>query len=132
MKYLLDTNICIALIKAEEKVLVEKIESLQVGEAVMSAITLYELEYGIAGSTRMEKNKLALQNLVLTKIPFVPFGAEAAEASGQIRAYLKQQGKPIGPYDILIAGHAKSLGLTLVTRNLIEFNRVKNLKVERW
>lgn len=132
MKYLLDTNICIALIKDQDEHIIKKIDSNALGESVISTITVHELEFGIANSAKKDKNKSALQNLLLAKIPCVEFDMQAAEVSGQIRAELKQKGKPIGPYDVLIAGHALTLGLTLVTRNVKEFSRVKDLSIEKW
>ena len=87
--------------------------------------------HGIEKSQSVEKNRLALA-LFLSPIQILPFDAEAAEAYGKIRADLEKRGTPIGPMDMLIAGHAKAEKLILVTNNTREFNRVNDLVVEDW
>jgi len=97
----------------------------------MSAITLAELEFGVAYSSRPEQNAAALlQFLVLFEL--MPFEGAAAAEYGKIRADLKRRGLPIGPNDMLIAAHAKSLGHILVTSNCREFERVDGLQTEDW
>ena len=90
-----------------------------------------ELEFGVCNSSRPEQNRLALMTF-LSRIEVVPFGAEAAREYGSIRADLTRKGTLIGANDLLIAAHAKALGLTLVTNNTREFDRVEGLKVENW
>ena len=131
MKYLLDTNICIYIIKRKPPKIFKKFESLRIGDVAISSISLAELEYGVYKSTQPEKNTIALTKF-LAPISILPFDDTAAKAFGSIRANLALKGQPIGPYDLLIAAHAHSLGLTLVTNNIKEFKRIKVLKLENW
>ena len=131
MTYMLDTNICIYAMKRKpEKVLQRLKEALDDGICI-SSITLAELEYGMKHSSNPSKNEQALLRFLL---PFsvLPFGASAASEYGEIRAYLQSQGTPIGPLDMLIAGHARSEGMILVTNNTREFERVPELQLENW
>lgn len=131
MTYMLDTNICIYAMKRKpEKVLQRLKETLDDGICI-SSITLAELEYGMKHSSNPSKNEQALLRFLL---PFsvLPFGASAASEYGEIRAYLQSQGTPIGPLDMLIAGHARSEGMILVTNNTREFERVPGLQLENW
>lgn len=131
MTYMLDTNICIyAIKKRPEKVLYHLKEELYSGLCI-SAVTLAELEYGVRHSANPAKNEQALLRFL---IPFsvLPFGVDAASEYGEIRSCLQAQGRPIGPLDMLIAGHARVEGMTLVTNNVREFERVPNLKIENW
>src|SRR5437762_12954363 len=131
MKYLLDTNICIYIIKNHPESVIKKFQTLQIGEVGISSITLAELEYGVAKSAHHVKNQNALHNFILPlEIP--TFDALAAKVYGQIRASLESQGKLIGPMDMMIAAHAISLDVILVTNNEKEFNRVRNINVENW
>lgn len=131
MTYMIDTNICIYAIKNKpEKVLKRFKEELNNGICI-SSITLAELEYGIKNSSNPAKNEQSLLKFLLP-LSILPFGSAAASEYGEIRAYLKKQGKPIGPLDMLIAGHAKSEGLILVTNNVREFERVPGLELENW
>lgn len=131
MEYLLDTNICIYIIKRRPEQVFDKLLTLSVGSVGISSITLAELQYGIEKSTNPDKNKEALEKF-LTPIEILDFGAGATEEYGKIRAELERKGTPIGSLDLLIASHAKSLDLTLVTNNEKEFVRVVNLKIENW
>jgi tRNA(fMet)-specific endonuclease VapC len=131
MKYLLDTNICIYIIKRKPPKIFKKIESLRISDVAISSITLAELEYGIYKSTQPEKNTIALTRF-LAPISILPFEDTAAKVYGIIRTNLELKGQPIGPYDLLIAAHAHSLGLTLVTNNIKEFKKIKDLKLENW
>jgi len=97
----------------------------------MSAVTAAELAYGASRSAHREDAELLVQQLVHA-VPVEDFGAAAAGLAGEVRATLARSGTPIGPYDTLIAGHALALGVSLVTRNPREFDRVDGLSVERW
>ncbi len=131
MEYLLDTNICIYIIKRRPEEIFNKFLTLSLGSVAISSITLAELDYGISKSGFPERNKEALEKF-LTPIEVIEFGVEAAEQYGKIRFDLEKKGTPIGPLDLLIAAHAKSLNLTLVTNNEKEFTRISDLKVENW
>ena len=131
MKYMLDTNIIIyAKNNRPEKVLA-KFKEYNLEDLCISSITLAELEYGIQNSSNPDQNRLALMAF-LSGITVVPFDANAANEYGVIRHELKKKGKLIGANDLLIAAHAKSLNLILITNNSKEFRRVKNLEVDNW
>lgn len=131
MTYMLDTNICIyAMKKKPEQVLRRFREEMDEGLCI-SSITLAELEYGMKHSSDPLKNEQALLRF-LVPLSILPFGAAAASEYGQLRAYLQSKGIPIGPLDMLIAGHAKAEGLVLVTNNVKEFERVLDLEIENW
>jgi tRNA(fMet)-specific endonuclease VapC len=131
MKYLLDTNICIYIIKRKPPKVFKRFESLRVSDVAISSITLAELEYGAYKSKHPENNIIALTKF-LAPISVLPFEDNAAKAFGIIRTNLELKGLPIGPYDLLIAAHAHSLGLILVTNNIREFNRIKDLRLVNW
>lgn len=131
MKYMLDTNICIYIIKKKPEWIAEKFSECKVGDVCISSITLAELEYGVCKSSSPIKNKLALM-VFLSGIEIVSFDSRAAIEYGNIRADLEKKGTPIGANDLLIASHARALDLTLVTNNVKEFNRVEGLKIENW
>lgn len=131
MTYMLDTNICIyAMKKKPEKVLRRIKEELNNG-IFISSITLAELEYGMKHSSAPRKNEQALLRF-LAPLSILPFGSAAASEYGEIRTYLQSQGTPIGPLDMLIAGHARAKEMILVTNNVREFERVPNLEIENW
>ena len=131
MTYMLDTNICIYVMKNKpEKVLQRFREELD-GGLCISSITLAELEYGMKHSSNPAKNEQALLRF-LTPLSILPFGAADASEYGALRTYLQNKGTPIGPLDMLIAGHALTEGLTLVTNNVREFERVPDLRLENW
>ncbi len=131
MKYLLDTNICIYIIKKKPGQVLKRFTSLAVGDIGISAITLAELQFGIMKSSNPQKNREALDKF-LTPLEILDFGYHASIEYGKIRAALEKKGTPIGPLDTMIASHAKSLGLTLVTNNVREFKRVTGLEIENW
>lgn len=131
MKYMLDTNICIYVIKHKPNVVIKKFLSHDPEEMCISAITYAELMHGVEKSTAVERNRIAM-SLFLSPITILQFDEQAAEAYGRISAELEKKGTPIGPMDTLIAGHARSRGLLLVTNNTTEFNRVAGLTVEDW
>lgn len=131
MKYMLDTNICIYAMKNKpEKVLQRLKEEINEGVCI-SSITLAELEYGMKHSSNPAKNERALLRF-LVPLSVLPFGAAAASEYGEIRTFLQKQGTPIGPLNMLIAGHAKAEEITLVTNNVREFERVPLLEIENW
>ncbi len=131
MEYLLDTNICIYIIKKKPEIVLERFRGLALGSVGISAITLAELEYGIRKSGSPDRNLEAL-NQFLVPLDIKDFDYNATVVYGKIRASLERVGTPIGPLDTLIAAHALSLNVTLVTNNEKEFSRVSGLKIENW
>lgn len=131
MRYMLDTNICIFLIKHRPESVIRRFLELEPRDICISSITYAELVYGVEKSRAKEKNQVALI-LLLSEIEILPYDDVAAQTYGVIRADLQRKGTPIGPLNMLIASHAKSRGLTLVTNNTGEFERVEGLKVEDW
>lgn len=131
MKYLLDTNICIYLIKRKPREVLQKFEAHAVGDIAISSITVAELQYGVQKSQHLKKNQQALDQFLIPLV-VVDFDYDASVVYGKIRATLEAQGRPIGALDTLIAAHALSLDLILVTNNVKEFSRVPNLQVESW
>jgi len=131
VRYLLDTNICIYIIKRKPPEVLERLTSLEPEEVGVSSITVAELEYGMARSSRPRQNRDALINF-LAPLQILAFDDEAARHYGDIRVHLEKAGQPIGAMDLLIAAHARSLSLTLVTNNEKEFSRVPGLVVENW
>ena len=131
MDYLLDTNICIYIIKKKPAEVFEKFKNLTIGNVGISSITLAELQYGIEKSSNSEKNREALEKF-LTPIEIIDYGYEATVEYGKIRAELEKKGITIGPLDMLIASHAKSLNVILVTNNVREFKRIAGLRIENW
>jgi tRNA(fMet)-specific endonuclease VapC len=131
VKYILDTNICIYIIKKKPEKVLKKLIKIDPSQIAISSITWCELVYGAEKSQHKQKNLEALKGFI---VPFevLPFTETEAALSGKIRAQLEAAGKPIDPYDLLIAAHACSLELTLVTNNEKEFNRVSDLKIENW
>ena len=131
MKILLDTNICIYLIKNKPESVRKHLATLHPGDVGISSITAAELRYGVAKSQAKAQNVTALDTFLLP-LEVAPFDEAAAEKYGEIRAALEKKGTPIGPLDMLIAAHAVSLGATLATNNLREFKRVPGLKCVNW
>lgn len=131
MKYMLDTNICVYIIKKRPERVLQRFMQQSPDNLCISAITLAELEYGIENSSFPERNRLALA-MFLSGIQVLPFDDAAAEEYGKIRAKLKKAGTPVGANDMLIASHAKAHGLIIVTNNTREFDRIENLNVENW
>lgn len=131
IKYMLDTNICIFAIKHKPESLVNRIEQCIPGELCISSITFAELLHGVEKSQAVERNRLALL-LFLSKIAILDFDSEAADEYGKLRADLERKGTPIGPMDMLIAGHAKSEQLIVVTNNTREFKRISGLEIQDW
>ena len=131
MRYMLDTNICIYAIKHKPEKVFMKLQEHDPSEVCISSVTYAELVHGVEKSQAVEKNRVALA-VLLSNIEIMKFDSLAAQFYGKIRADLEKAGMPIGPLDMLIAGHAKSLGYTVVTNNTKEFSRVKDLKLENW
>jgi tRNA(fMet)-specific endonuclease VapC len=131
VKLLLDTDICIYAINRRRPEALERLKGYQVGDVGVSAITYAELRFGIENSSRREQNMERLERFLLP-LQVVPFDAEAGRWYGRIRTQLRRAGVPIGGNDLLIAAHALSLGVTVVTNNVREFERVSGLRVERW
>lgn len=131
MIVMLGTNTCIALIKRKPPHTLQKFTEYQVGDIGISAVTLAELRYGVFKSQHQAKNEAALEAFILP-LELADFDEPATLAYGMLRASLEKKGTPIGPLDTMIAAHALSLGVTLVTNNTREFNRVADLKVVDW
>lgn len=131
MRYMLDTNICIYAIKNKPKEVIERLKEHEPSEICISSVTYAELIHGVEKSKAVNKNRIAL-TLLLADIEILSFDANAAESYGEIRAELERKGTPIGPLDMMIAGHAKSLGYTVVTNNIKEFERIVGLRLENW
>jgi tRNA(fMet)-specific endonuclease VapC len=128
---MLDTNICIYLIKNKPAEVKEKFNQYEVGEICISSISVSELYYGVYKSQMVERNLQALA-LFLAPLNIVDYDEKAAIVYGKIRSDLEVNGKVIGSLDMLIAAHAESIGVTLVTNNTKEFERVDGLKLENW
>lgn len=130
LKYLLDTNTCIFTIKNKPTLVRERF-NLNTSRLCISSVTLMELIYGAEKSQAPERN-LAVLDGFIARLDVLNYDAAAAAHSGQIRAELSRQGLPIGPFDLMIAGHARSQGLIVVTNNTREFERVDGLRIEDW
>ena len=131
MKYMLDTNICIYTIKHKPPEVIKAFLCHEPDDMCISSITYGELMHGVEKSQAVERNRAAI-TLFLSAISILPFDSDAAEKYGAVRADLERKVTPIGPMDMLIAGHARSRGLILVTNNTREFFRVNELEVEDW
>jgi tRNA(fMet)-specific endonuclease VapC len=127
---MLDTNIC-AFIMNERRGVIERFRRLHPEGACISSITLSELEFGVCKSVQQQRNRDKL-NSMCALLAVLPYGIDASAEYGNIRADLARRGLLIGPLDMLIAAHAKSLGLTLVTNNTGEFSRVAGLALDDW
>jgi len=128
---MLDTNICIYLIKNRPIELKKKFDEYEVGEICISSIVVSELYFGVEKSQMVEKNRRALA-LFLASLNIVNYDEKCSIEYGKIRAELERKGQVIGSLDMLIAAHAKSMGVTLVTNNTKEFDRVSGLVVVNW
>jgi tRNA(fMet)-specific endonuclease VapC len=128
---MLDTNICIYLIKNRPIELKKKFNEYEVGDICISSIVVSELYFGVEKSQMIEKNRRALA-LFLASLNIVNYDEKSSIEYGKIRSKLEKKGQVIGSLDMLIAAHAKSMGITLVTNNTKEFDRVDGLVVENW
>lgn len=131
MRYLFDTNICIYLIKQKPPKVLARFKTLSLSDIGISSITVAELEYGVCKSQQQEKNRSALMQFLIP-LEIVEFDQAAATTYGSIRSDLEARGLVIGSMDMLIAAHALSLGVTLVSNNVREFSRIANLSLENW
>ncbi len=131
MRHMLDTNICIYLIKRKPLQVIDRLRALAIADVVISSVTLAELEYGVAKSARPEQNNEAL-NAFLAPLDILAFDDQAACRYGEIRAFLEKKGQLIGAMDMMIAAHAASLSMTLVTNYMRDFKRVPGLFCENW
>ena len=134
MSYLLDTNACIALINDAPASVRSRFQKISRSGALIyiSAVVTFELWYGVAKSARRALNAQRLETFLSGPVMVLPFEDEDSRASGSIRAMLEVSGKPIGAYDLLIAGQALARELILVTTNVSEFSRVKGLSWQDW
>ena len=131
--YLLDTNVCIALINGQPSIRARLQKVLSTGAEVrVSAIVAFELWYGVAKSSRVAENTRLLEAFFAGPLRLLAFEVEDAKVAGKIRAALETAGKPIAAYDVLIAGQALRSNFTLVTSNVREFERVKELNWIDW
>jgi tRNA(fMet)-specific endonuclease VapC len=130
IRYLLDTNVCIHVMRMPDSKVAAKFNA-QAADLAISTVTLHELIHGADKSRRPEFQR-NLVNKLVSSIEVLDFDAVAASHSGNIHAALTKTGNIIGAYDMLIAGHARSLGLIVVTNNLKEFTRVEGLRCEDW
>jgi len=131
MRYLLDTNTCIYIIKRSPEQVMLRFKRLRVGDVGVSAITVCELQFGVSNSSQPERNQRALTEF-LGPLEILDFPAAASVVYGDIRTRLQRAGTPIGSYDLLLAAHALQRELTLVTNNVREFLRVPDLRTENW
>ena len=131
IKYMLDTNTCIYIIKKRPTDVLERFRQTRISQVGISSITLSELEYGVAKSSKPEQNQIALLQF-LAPLEILSYGDDAAPQYGRLRAFLENQGTPIGSLDMLLAAHALSIGCILVTNNEKEFSRVPNLQINNW
>jgi tRNA(fMet)-specific endonuclease VapC len=134
VKYLLDTNACIALLNGHPPSVREQLKKAQAAgdQVAVPAIVAFELWYGVLKSSLREPNTRKLESFLATIVSVLPFDEEDARVAGDIRASMETQGKPIGAYDFLIAGQAMRHSMTLVTANTNEFSRVKGLSWQDW
>ena len=131
MRFMLDTNTCVELIRRRNDRVLRRMQRLRPDDLCVSSVTLSELEYGAAKSAIPEKNRLALAEF-MTPLSVAAYDDAVAPVYGRVRVELERAGTPIGPLDTMIAAHAVALGLTLVTDNEREFRRVSGLKVQNW
>jgi len=130
LKFMLDTNICIFTLKNRPQEVRDAFK-LHHGQMCISTVTLMELIYGAEKSTCPERNLADIEGFA-ARLEVLKYDQDAAAHTGQLRAELAKAGTPIGPYDQMIAGHARSQGLILVTNNRREFDRVPGLRIEDW
>jgi tRNA(fMet)-specific endonuclease VapC len=135
MNYLFDTDTCISLLDGREpdkqQNILTRLERLRQPEIFLSTVTVSELSFGVENS-RFRKINLAALDAFLLDFRIMPFDETAAREAGRVRAELEKKGQRIGAMDTLIAAHAKSLGLPVVTNNVADFSEVRGLKVENW
>ena len=130
LRYMLDTNLCIRVLRDRPAGLRSRFNR-EAGALCLSTIVLTELLHGAEKSARPDENRREVERMA-ARLEVLPFDENAAAHAADIRAHLERRGQPIGGYDLLIAGHARSRGLIIVTGNLREFNRVEGLRAEDW
>jgi tRNA(fMet)-specific endonuclease VapC len=130
LKYMLDTNIVIYTIKNRPQEVRESFKTHD-GQMCISAVTLMELVYGAEASSAVERNLRDIENFA-ARLDVLPYDNDAAAHTGQLRAELKKMGRPIGAYDEMIAGHARSQGLVIVTNNTKQFEKVPGIRLTNW
>ncbi len=130
LRYMLDTDVCIRVLRDRPASARERFNQEARGLCI-SSISLYELLYGAERSARPDHHRLEVERFA-ARLQVLPFDSDAAAHAADIRARLEEQGQPIGSYDVLIAGHARSRGLVVVSGNLREFSRVDGLRCEDW
>ncbi len=130
LRYMLDTNLCVLVLRDRPQALRERF-NLEADGLCISTVVLTELLHGAQKSARPEHNRSAVENFA-ARLEVLPFDVNAAGHAADIRAALERQRAMIGGYDVLIAGHARSRGLVVVTNDLREFTRVDGLRVEDW
>lgn len=131
MRFLLDTNTCIYIIKRKPLKVFDKFQTLDIYDVGISSITVAELEYGVYKSQRREQNRVALTQFLIP-LQIIPFDESATQTYGRIRAQLERQGIVIGSMDMLIVSQAINLGLILVTNNVRELSQIPGLVLENW
>ncbi len=131
MKYLLDTNICIYIIKKKPEEVIKRFLKMKPDSIAISSITVSELYYGVAKSSKPNENTIALEQFILP-LTVINYNKEDSIFYGKLRAKLEQKGKLIGAMDMLIAAQALSRDLILVTNNEREFKKFEGLSVENW
>ena len=131
MKYLIDTNICIYIMNNHPPEVLEKFKHIDVGEVGISSISVSELHYGACKSKKIEQNIKRLEEF-LYPFEILTYDENASREYGKVRSQLEKKGQIIGPLDMLIAAHAISRELTIITNNSKEFRRIRSLKVENW
>ena len=130
LRYLLDSNLCIRLIRERQPSLRARFDA-EAAALCISSVVLFELEYGAANSGRVVEGRAQVAAFI-ARLQVLDFDADAARHAGEIRASLRERDQTIGAYDVMIAGHARSKGLIVVTGNLGEFRRVDGLRCEDW
>ena len=131
MKFMLDTNICIYIIKNKPAKVLKKFSKVEPKDVCISSITSSELWFGVNKSSNFERNAIALEEF-LSPLTILEYDESASKIYGEIRAELEKKGQVIGSMDLLISAHAISRNLTLVTNNSREFKRIKDLDIENW
>lgn len=131
--FMLDTDTCIFLMRGESPLLATKVQSVPLQQQVMSAVTFAELTYGVTASApaKRKQNQAVLDSLAL-HLAVLDWPQDAAKHYAEIRADLKKRGAQLGAADLMIAAHARTMGATIVTKNMKDFGRVKGLQVENW
>ncbi len=131
MRYLIDTNICIYIMNSRPPEVLQRFRRINPGDIAISSITVSELQYGVCKSSRRKENRQRLEDF-LFPFDILPYDEKAAEEYGRIRSDLERTGQTIGSLDMLIAAHALSRELILITNNTGEFSRIERLRVENW